>query len=578
MVVLLDFVSLLVLLNSARSTVLAGEKESPIVNVTLDSRKKILSWNSRRIVTQQTCGIVTPLDPDTSQEPQVRNNDTYFCTFSSAVLHRGATLTINATSEGQDFSHQLTFENLGKEGSGAQNLSCVIYNIRLMNCSWTRGPAAPADVRYKLYMWTSLHGNVSECDHYFLDSAGTRVGCHFDELGEGHTTDDYFFLVNGTSSETDIQFLDYPSVNGRRLEKYNPPANLTVKENVSHYLIRWDAPAIRYSLSNSVLRYALDIQKAGSFSKRQPVFLSRQYKNEYRLPSSDVTGEHTVRMRVQHVQFQIWSDWSSTHRFGVPEKNFLVVSIGLAVGAAVLFGMALMFLCKRLSLKKKLFPPIPQVKQELAGSFLASLEEWHLQRPHFRSRRPVCEPVGAEFRREGGRVTHDLPGPPPTPHPVLAGRGDPPGAALRPWLHLPIRHTCLRPPEKAEETASWGGHLPSASQDPEDIFTVEEARSLASGPAKMPPLHTPFPAAGGPGRQPVAQMCPEILRRDTELTGPPPAGRVQERPPPAFRYTPRGHPSGLHKTRTNGKDPGPERLAGGPLETRLPSPMCQTRV
>ncbi|XP_060264557.1 granulocyte-macrophage colony-stimulating factor receptor subunit alpha-like isoform X3 [Ovis aries] len=389
MVVLLDFVSLLVLLNSARSTVL-GEMESPIVNLTLDPRKRILSWNSRRTVTQQTCTIATPLDPDTSQEPRVRNNDTYFCWFPNAVLHRGATLTVNATSEGQEFSEELAFNNSGKEGSGAQNLSCVIYNIRLMNCSWTRGPAAPADVRYQLYMWTSLHGNVSECSHYILDSAGTRVGCHFNELGEGHTTDDYFFLVNGTSSGTDIPFLDFPSVNGPRLEKYNPPANLTVQDNVSHYVIRWDAPAMRYSLSNSVLCYALDIQKTGSFSKREPVLLSRQHKNEYRLPSSDARGEHTVRMRVRHVLFQIWSEWSSTHRFGVPEKNFLVASIGLAVGAAVLFGMALMFLCKRLSLKKKLFPPIPRVKQELAGSFLASLEEWHLQRPHFRSKHPCA--------------------------------------------------------------------------------------------------------------------------------------------------------------------------------------------
>ncbi|XP_010856546.1 PREDICTED: granulocyte-macrophage colony-stimulating factor receptor subunit alpha-like, partial [Bison bison bison] len=75
---------------------------------------------------------------------QVRN-DTYFCTFPNAVLHRGATLTVNATSEGQDFSHQLAFSNPGKEGSGAQDLSCIIYNVRLMNCSWTRGPAAPAD-------------------------------------------------------------------------------------------------------------------------------------------------------------------------------------------------------------------------------------------------------------------------------------------------------------------------------------------------------------------------------------------------------------------------------------------------
>ena len=60
---------------------------------------------------------------------------------------------------------------------------------------------------------------MSECSHYVLDSAGTRVGCHFDELGEGHTTDDYFFLVNGTSSDSDIQFLDSPSMNGPSLGK-----------------------------------------------------------------------------------------------------------------------------------------------------------------------------------------------------------------------------------------------------------------------------------------------------------------------------------------------------------------------
>ena len=51
------------------------------------------------------------------------------------------------------------------------------------------------------------------------------------------------------------------------------------------------------------------------------VFLSRQYKNKYRLPRADVTGEHTVRMRVQHVLFQIWSEWSSTHHFGESPRN-----------------------------------------------------------------------------------------------------------------------------------------------------------------------------------------------------------------------------------------------------------------
>ena len=58
-----------------------------------------------------------------------------------------------------------------------------------------------------------------------------------------------------------LQVCDPASCLGLFSEKYNPPANLTVQDNVSHFVIRWDAPAMRYSLSNSVLRYALDIQK-----------------------------------------------------------------------------------------------------------------------------------------------------------------------------------------------------------------------------------------------------------------------------------------------------------------------------
>ena len=58
-----------------------------------------------------------------------------------------------------------------------------------------------------------------------------------------------------------LQVCNPASCLGLFSEKYNPPANLTVKHNVSHYVIHWDAPAIRYSLSNSVLCYALDIQK-----------------------------------------------------------------------------------------------------------------------------------------------------------------------------------------------------------------------------------------------------------------------------------------------------------------------------
>lgn len=46
-----------------------------------------------------------------------------------------------------------------------------------------------------------------------------HVGCHFNQLpGEPRTSDNYFFLVNGTSSQAAVPFLDavpfVPFLNG----------------------------------------------------------------------------------------------------------------------------------------------------------------------------------------------------------------------------------------------------------------------------------------------------------------------------------------------------------------------------
>ncbi|XP_039694343.1 granulocyte-macrophage colony-stimulating factor receptor subunit alpha-like isoform X2 [Pteropus medius] len=139
----------------------------------------------------------------------VSADNTYFCLFPNSVLHRGATLTVNVTADGDVFEHVLAFENPGPDGSAAGGFSCLIYSLRRMNCSWTPGPAAPADVRYRLFAWTDPHDDEVECPHYLLDSKGTRVGCHFDKLAEPKRTDNYFFLVNGTSKHTAIQFVDF---------------------------------------------------------------------------------------------------------------------------------------------------------------------------------------------------------------------------------------------------------------------------------------------------------------------------------------------------------------------------------
>lgn len=66
------------------------------------------------------------------------------------------------------------------------------------------------------------HEDEAECVHYITDPTGTRVGCHFDELGEPQGMDNYFFLVNGTSNETTIPFLDFVPFEARKIGKMLP--------------------------------------------------------------------------------------------------------------------------------------------------------------------------------------------------------------------------------------------------------------------------------------------------------------------------------------------------------------------
>uniref|UniRef100_A0A7N5K198 Granulocyte-macrophage colony-stimulating factor receptor subunit alpha-like n=2 Tax=Ailuropoda melanoleuca TaxID=9646 RepID=A0A7N5K198_AILME len=382
MATMLDLVSFLVLLNSGwcGQAQLAQENISPIINMQLDSRKRMLTWNYIRNVSQQECLIYTPPSSPsmpnfpTTQRPEVREDNTSFCIFRNRVLHRGANLTVKVTCDGVVSQKVLPFVNPGREGSGAVNFSCVIYNVRFMNCSWAPGPRAPADVRYQLFWWASLHEDEAECAHYVVDPAGTRVGCHFDELGKPQRTDNYFFLVNGTSSETAIPFLDFVPFEAYKIEKYDPPANITMSYNGSHRIIRWENPAIRYDLSSHVLYYELDIQTAGSSSKAKPVFQRGQDPNVYVMPRSAVRPDTTIRVRVRHLYNELWSEWSPTLRIGVPERNFRGVLVGVVVAATAVPALVLMCLCKRFSVRHKLLPRIPKVKKEITGTFTPPLE------------------------------------------------------------------------------------------------------------------------------------------------------------------------------------------------------------
>nr|XP_004458528.2 granulocyte-macrophage colony-stimulating factor receptor subunit alpha-like isoform X2 [Dasypus novemcinctus] len=287
----------------------AKENVSPIINMKLDPRKKMITWNYGTNVTEHTCEIDTP-DYRASQTPQVGEDNTYFCRFPNSVLHRGAILRVNATSHGETYQETLTFHNSGREGSAAINFSCFIYDIRFMNCSWSIGPAAPTDVQYHLYKWDIWYEEEVECSQYLSNPNGLHVGCHFDKLSEPSQQDNYFFLLTGTSKETAIQFLDFTPFVALTIEKYNPPSNITISYSGSNHIIQWENPKMRFTISSRVLYYELDLQRKGS--SRDSVFQNGADANVYLVPSSEAAAENTLRIRVRHRRSTIWSDWSET--------------------------------------------------------------------------------------------------------------------------------------------------------------------------------------------------------------------------------------------------------------------------
>ena len=123
---------------------------------------------------------------------QLSNNECS-CTFREICLHGGVTFEVHVNTSQRGFQQKLLYPNSGKqdssgirlqhwphhpasikvhpvglrsenycfylfpgrEGTAAQNFSCFIYNADLMNCTWARGPAAPRDVQYFLYIQNS---------------------------------------------------------------------------------------------------------------------------------------------------------------------------------------------------------------------------------------------------------------------------------------------------------------------------------------------------------------------------------------------------------------------------------------
>ncbi|XP_016003778.2 granulocyte-macrophage colony-stimulating factor receptor subunit alpha isoform X1 [Rousettus aegyptiacus] len=355
----------------------ATVEPAPCLNLKFDPWAMTLSWDCRENTTAVECGMIHAEKGLVSVKLQEKQCASSFWNYA---LHAGVTFHLTVNISQRQVTERLVYTNTGQEGTAAQNFSCVIYNANYMNCSWTKGPAAPDDVQYFLYVRDSKKQLGRQCPHYVQES-GMHVGCHMQDVSSWAS--EAYFLVNGTSRHAEIRFFD-SFLSLKTIERYNPPGNVTVHCNTTHCCIRWQKPRARSRLSDLDLQYQLQVQwqdnieRAGSQLIEVPGYLG----NEYQLLSPQPRDVHTLRIRAADTRVLQWGAWSQPVTFGSKEVGGKLVHVYmLVVLGTVICALAASCLIQRLCRRHRLLSPVPQIKDKLNDGHQLDQVPWETLAP-----------------------------------------------------------------------------------------------------------------------------------------------------------------------------------------------------
>ncbi|KAM9171013.1 granulocyte-macrophage colony-stimulating factor receptor subunit alpha-like isoform 2-T4 [Pangshura tecta] len=343
----------------------SNSSSSPVANLTLNLKKLKLTWDSSGNVTEYSCYM------------EVGQRFTWItvynktCTFSinhANPIHKGALFKVQATYNHTLYSAEARFIPQGMNGTSVENFSCVIYNISFMNCTWKAGRNAPEDAQYFLFWQYSKEEQEQECPHYIRDALGRHIACSFQDVKDIKKR--VYFLVNGSSNESEIQFYD-EYIMLYKIEKLTPPLNITVNcsEDRAECIVRWKWPQLSHLEGNedSCFEYQIDIR-----NKKTKVT-----EPSYKFEDYNVRKEYTLQIRAKGDMCLVsdnWGEWSEPIEFGNRDDadlTYKTVLLLIALGT-ILVALVIFFLCKRYCSLKKMFSPVPQPKNKFGEIFQIS--------------------------------------------------------------------------------------------------------------------------------------------------------------------------------------------------------------
>ncbi|XP_074715028.1 granulocyte-macrophage colony-stimulating factor receptor subunit alpha-like isoform X1 [Strix uralensis] len=341
-------------------------QESPITNVKMNWRIMELSWESSKNFSVYKCTI-TNSDMENT-EIEVNSPLCRFPVEQYMPLHKGVFFIIEVPNT--NTSENCTFIPGGMNGSAIENFSCVIYNISLMKCTWQAGRDAPGDTQYFLYWQNSRDNDVMECELYIKDENGRNMGCRFQNVMI--KTERAYFLVNGSSKDSPIQFYD-EYIELYKIEVLTPPLNVTANctGDSAGCIITWQPPLTSHMENVNCFQYEISIQKKDEpkEEKKDPPVRVRNYRYEFQ--NYNEKKKYILKIRASGNNCFLssnWGEWSEPIEFGQGKDYFIFVILFLISLGTISVTLLQYCLFKRYCSFKSIFSPIPQPRDKFNAS------------------------------------------------------------------------------------------------------------------------------------------------------------------------------------------------------------------
>ncbi|XP_035748908.1 interleukin-5 receptor subunit alpha-like [Egretta garzetta] len=251
-----------------------------------------------------------------------------------------------------------------------QNLSCIIYNISFLNCTWHIKAEVPEDIQI-FFLYRHV-GKDFECQQYIKNARKKNIGCHMKGI--------YFQPSRKINLNITVRDLRnnsrglsyYKAFTPQKIEKLNPPINVSVSLENRSIKIQWKPPPTIGSASKKCFFYQVKIT-----DRKIVNVTAEEYEYPFHKPASKCAAQVRVKKETC-IRNKIWSEWSEPV-FIHEEKTVDVMLLSIMLFSLLIFlGGLLICACRRFRCLEAITMPVPHPSDNIK-TWLAA-DETHDQK------------------------------------------------------------------------------------------------------------------------------------------------------------------------------------------------------